>query len=282
MFTQIHRFIITFLFVITPFCLILGCGSDDEDSPIQVDTEPPATPRGVRSITGDGQVIVEWFPNGEADLAGYNIWRDDDGDEEFDLLAEVASDSSDADVDRLSFMDEEVINGRNYSYAISAIDYDGNESGLSPEQVFDTPRPSGNNITLNDFNLIPNRSGFDFSQPARGAIIWDSSVTDIYFGFDPESNIRYLYSDNLTEMQDMGYHEYFDEIDVSPVRGFVTDFIELIGGHVYTLLTPDGNFAKIHVIVVSDTAVTFDWAYQIDPGNPQLAPAAHEISKPSR
>ena len=282
MFTQIHRFIIAFLFVITPFCLILGCGSDDEDSPVQVDTEPPATPRGVRSITGDGQVIVEWFPNGEADLAGYNIWRDDDGNEEFDLLAEVSSDSSDADVDRLSFVDEEVINGRSYSYAISAVDYDNNESDLSPEQVLDTPRPSGNNITLNDFNLIPNRSGFDFSQPARGAIIWDSPVTDIYFGFDPESNIRYLYSDNLTEMQDVGYHEYFDEVDVSPVRGFVTDFIELIGGHVYALLTPDGNYAKIHVIVVSDTAVTFDWAYQIDPGNPQLAPAAHGANQLSR
>ena len=282
MFTQIHRFIIAFLFVITPLCLILGCGSDDDDRPVHVDTEPPATPRGVRSITGDGQVIVEWFPNGEADLAGYNIWRDDDGNEEFDLLAEVSSDSSDADVDRLSFVDEEVINGRNYSYAITALDYDGNESELSPEQVFDTPRPAGNNITLNDFSLVPNRSGFDFSQPARGAINWDSPVTDIYFGFDPESNIRYLYSDNFTEMQDMGYHEHFDEVDVSPVRGFVTDFIELIGGHVYALLTPDGNYAKIHVVVVSDTAITFDWAYQIDTGNPQLAPAAHGTNQLSR
>ena len=57
MFMQTHRFIIAFLFVITLFCLILGCGSDD-DSPVQADTEPPATPRGVRSITGDGLVTV--------------------------------------------------------------------------------------------------------------------------------------------------------------------------------------------------------------------------------
>ena len=270
MFMQTHRFIIAFLFVITLFCLILGCGSEDE-SPVQADTEPPATPRGVRSITGDGQVIVEWFPNGEADLDGYIIWRDEDGDEEFDLLAEVSSESS-SDVDRFSFVDEEVINGRTYSYAVSAVDYDGNESELSPEQVFDTPRPSGNNITLNDFNLIPVRSGFDFSQPARGAIAWDLPVTDVYFGFDTEVNVPYLYSDNFTEMQDMGYHEYFDEVDVSPVRGFTTKFVELIGGHVYALLTPDGNFAKIHVIVVSDTSITFDWAYQIDTGNAQLAP----------
>lgn len=73
-------------------------------------------------------------------------------------------------------------------------------------------------------------------------------------------------------MQDMGYHEYFDEIDVSPVRGFTTEFVELIEGHVYALLTPDGNFAKIHVIAVSESALTFDWAYQIDTGNAQLAP----------
>ena len=89
--TQIHRLITAFFLVITvitPFSLILGCGSDDDRpvSPVVEDTEPPAIPRGVRSITGDAQVTVEWFPNGEADLAGYRIWRDEDGDEEFDLL----------------------------------------------------------------------------------------------------------------------------------------------------------------------------------------------------
>lgn len=271
MFTQIYRSITAFLFVITLFGLVLGCSSDDDDDFVQIDTEPPAIPRGVRSITGDNEVIVEWFPNGEADLAGYKIWRDDDGDENFELLAEVSLDSA-SDADRFSFVDEQVVNGFTYSYAVSAIDYEGNESELSPEQVLDTPRPSGNNITLNDFNLIPARSGFDFSQPARGAITWDLPATDIYFGFDKAVNVPYLYSDNLTEMQDMGYHEYFDEVDVSPVRGFTTEFVELIEGHVYVLLTPDGNFAKIHVIVVSDIAITFDWAYQTDPDNPQLAP----------
>ncbi len=273
MFMQIHRSFTASLFVIILFGLILGCGSSDDGpvSPVQVDTEPPAIPRGVRSITGDDWVMVEWFPNGEADLAGYKIWRDDNGDEEFDLLGEVSPDSS-SDVGRFSFVDEGVINGRTYSYAVSAVDYDGNESELSPEQVFDTPRPSGNNVTLNDFNLIPDRSGFDFSQPARGAITWDLPATDVYFGFDAAVSVPYLYSDNLTELQDMGYHEYFDEVDVSPVRGFTTEFVELIAGHVYTLLTPDRNFAKIHVIVVSETAITFDWAYQIDPDNPQLAP----------
>ena len=78
-------------------------------------------------------------------------------------------------------------------------------------------------------------------------------------------------------MQDMGYHDRFDEIDVSPDLGFTIDFVELIEGHVYTLNTPEGNFAKIHIVSISDNSVTFDWAYQLDPDNPELAPPLNDI-----
>ena len=263
MLTQIHRMLTVFLLMIS-LLWNLGCDSDDS---IELDTEPPAIPRGVVSITGNGQVTIEWFPNGERDLAGYKIWRSRDN-EDFDFLAEVSSGT-------FRYVDRDVRNGTTYYYAVTAFDHDDNESDLSPEEISDTPRPSGNNVTLNDFNLFPGRSGFDFSQPERGAIAWDLPSTDVYFGLDTVVNVRYLYSDNLTEMQDMGYHESFDAVDASPARGFTTEFVELLEGHVYVLYTPDGNYAKIHVIAVSDNSVTFDWAYQIDPDNPELAPPLH-------
>ena len=53
-----------------------GCYIDTNDDR---DNEPPAVPRGVRTITGDEQVIIEWYPNGEYDLAGYQVWRGRDG-----------------------------------------------------------------------------------------------------------------------------------------------------------------------------------------------------------
>lgn len=261
--THLHRIFAAFL-LITPLFWALGCDSNNSVAP---DTEPPAIPRGVVSITGNGQVTIEWFPNGESDLAGYKIWRSGDN-ENFDLLTQVSS----GDV---RYIDRDVRNGMTYFYAISAFDHDNNESDLSPEKVSDTPRPSGNNVTLNEFTLFPERSGFDFSQPERGAIAWDSPTTDVYFGLDTVVNVLYLYSDNLTEMQDMGYHESFDALDVSPVQGFTIEFVELLPGHVYVLYTPDGNYAKIHVVSVSDNSVTFDWAYQIDPNNPELAPPLH-------
>jgi hypothetical protein len=40
-----------------------------------IDNEPPAVPRGLRSITGDEEVLLVWYPNTEHDLAGYRIYR---------------------------------------------------------------------------------------------------------------------------------------------------------------------------------------------------------------
>ena len=265
--TQVHRIFTAFILIML---LIWNMGCDSNNS-VEPDTEPPAIPRGVVSITGNGQVTIEWFPNGERDLAGYKIWRSRDN-ENFDLLAKVSSGT-------VRYVDRDVRNGTTYYYAISAFDGDDNESDFSPEEVSDTPRPSGNNVTLNEFALFSERSGFDFSQPERGAIAWDSPTTDVYLGLDTVVNVRYMYSDNFTEMQDMGYHESFDDVDVSPVQGFTVEFVELLPGHVYVFYTPDGNYAKIRVLSVSDNSVTFDWAYQIAPDNPELAPSLHPESQ---
>ena len=271
MLTRLKEIIALFLcalLVVTLFGCYIDVDDDDEK-----DREPPAVPRGVRTITGDGYVIVEWYPNGEFDLDGYTVWRSENNND-FDSIAELSVDST-------VYTDRNVRNGRTYYYAVSAIDNDGNESELSPENAWDTPRPEGRNIILDDYILEPDRSGFDFSNPRRGAIPWDDRSTDVYFGLDTiivgvdniEINARYLYSDNDTVMQDVGYHETFDGVDFAPKSGYTPDFVELFEGHVYVLNTPDGNFAKIHIRRLTDDDVEFDWAYQTDPENIQLAPA---------
>ena len=257
---KINGILTTLLFVML-LGSIGGCYVDTSDG----NDEPPAAPRGVKTITGDEQVTVEWYPNGEYDLAGYTVWRGRDG-ENFDALAEISENAT-------RYTDTTVRNGETYFYAVSAYDTDGNESELSPEDAWDTPRPEGRNVALDDYNLFPGRSGFDFSQPQKGSIPWDAPATDVYFGFDTEVNVRYLYSDNETLMQDLGYHEYFDGVDFVPEFGYTTLFVELIEGHIYAVYTPDGNFAKIQVRKLADDAVVFDWAYQTEPENVQLAPS---------
>ena len=262
MFVKINGILITLFFVML-LGNISGCYVDTSTS--NTDDEPPATPRGVRTITGDEQVTVEWYPNAEYDLAGYTVWRGRNSTD-FDALVEVSENTT-------RYTDTTVRNGETYYYAVSAYDIDGNESQLSPEEAWDTPRPEGRNVVLDDYTLAPGRSGFDFSQPEKGSIPWDTPATDVYFGFDTEVNVTYLYSDNDTFMQDLGYHEYFDGVDIVPEFGYTTLFVELIEGHIYAIYTPDGNFAKIQVRKLSDDAVIFDWAYQTEPDNVQLAPS---------
>lgn len=254
--------ILAMLLVALMFGGISGCYIDTDDD---TDTEPPAVPRGVITITGDEQVTIEWYPNGEYDLAGYQVWRGRD-DTNFDNLAEVSENTT-------HYVDTTVRNGETYYYAVSAYDVEGNESELSPENAWDTPRPEGRNITLDDYNIFPDRSGFDFSRPEKGSVPWDTPATDIYFGFDTEIGVPYLYSDNDTLMQDLGYHENFDAVDLVPEIGYTTFFVELIEGHIYAFFTPDGNFAKIQVRELYEDAVILDWAYQTDLENVQLAPS---------
>ena len=263
MLSKINK-ILTILLIATLLGGISGCYIDANDDR---DREPPAVPRGVRTITGDEEVIIEWYPNGEYDLAGYQIWRGRDSIN-FDNLAEVSENET-------RYRDTTVRNGETYYYAVSAYDTDGNESELSPEEAWDTPRPEGQNIILDDYTIFPGRSGFDFSRPEKGSIHWDTPATDIYFGFDTEIGVPYLYSDNETLMQDLGYHENFDAVDVVPEIGYTSLFVEIIEGHIYALFTPDGNFAKIHIRELGEDAIdiVFDWAYQTDRKNVQLAPS---------
>ena len=253
--------------------VLQGCSVESGDV-IVMDDMPPAAPRGVRSVTGDGQVLIEWYPNQETDLKGYVIYRSLDELEDYTEIDTVGA-------IRSSYVDDEVRNGTTYYYAVSAFDSDGNESDLSPEIVDDTPRPDGGNIRLEDYILDPDFSGFDFSSTEKGAQPYDLRGVDIYFGVDTKVKVPYIYSDNDTEMQDLGYTDSMDDVDVSPTQGFTVKFVEAIIGHTYALLTPNGNYAKVRVTHlkmdltdddVREAWMVFEWAYQLQPDNPELAP----------
>ncbi|RKU14308.1 hypothetical protein C6501_08305 [Candidatus Poribacteria bacterium] len=262
---KILKELITQFLCVILVATLIGCYIDVDNGDDNTDREPPAVPRGVRTITGDESVRIEWYPNAEFDLEGYTVWRRENN-RNLEAIADIL-------VGTTRYTDRDVRNGRTYYYFVSAYDSNGNESDLSPENAWDTPRPAGRNIVLDDYQLAPDRSGFDFSQPHRGAIAWDDRNTDIFFGFDTERNIRVLYAENGTQMQDFGYHEGFDDVDFAPESGYTTEFIELFEGHIYIFYTTDRNFAKIHVRKLFDDAVEFDWAYQTEPENIQLAPA---------
>jgi hypothetical protein len=102
----------------------------DDTTPKQVvahDVSPPATPTGLEAVfSGPGQkpfIDLVWSPNTEPDLAGYNVYRREDGNE----WRKVNSDL----VKPPAFRDSDLLPGHAYSYCVSAVDLRGNESDKS-------------------------------------------------------------------------------------------------------------------------------------------------------
>ena len=92
------------------------------------DDTPPAAPRGAYSITGDGRILVGWYPNQEKDMKGHTIYRCIRRPEDYDVIAKVSSEVA-------RYLDFDMTNGVTYCYSISAFDRHGNESNMCPEAV---------------------------------------------------------------------------------------------------------------------------------------------------
>ena len=236
---------------------LLAVGCHDSNKVTNVDPLP-ARVDGVYSVTGDGEVTIYWRPNQDNDIDHYKVYRNSAPTGTFSLIGTSSS---------TSFVDTHVTNGVTYYYAVSAVDLAGQESAeLSFENVFDTPRPEGFGATITNTFSADSISGWDFSARARRSSLDPS--TDIYYGAQNGHFIVYVPID--TEIQDAGYVPLRD-VDFAPPSGWSADGqVEAIVGHSYIVLTRDNHYAKFEVQARSSASMLFDWAYQIDPNNPEL------------
>jgi hypothetical protein len=93
------------------------------------DVFPPAVPSGLQAVfSGAGQqpfIDLIWAPDTDADLAGYNVFRHEEGSEPVKINAEL--------VKTPAFRDMNVASGKKYLYSVSAVDARRNESAQSQE-----------------------------------------------------------------------------------------------------------------------------------------------------
>ena len=259
-------------------CLALaGC----DDDVVNVEDGPPAVPTGVTTITGDESVEVLWYPVRQDDVAGYGVYRSDDLDGPYERIATVTG------VENTSYTDNDVTNGETYFYAVDAFDAAGHESDLSYEDAFDTPRPAGAGIALWALESDPTHAGLDWSDWDRSSFVtaWNAADADIYVHrvggllFAKGTIIAGLPND----IQDLGWTASMDDISWAPGEGWsvAPNGVELIEGHTYVVWTHDSYYAKFRVASVMGPAGTpshavVDWAYQIDPDNPELVAQAQK------
>jgi len=236
--------------------LTLGC--HERERIVGVDAVPFRVD-GVHSVTGDGEVTIDWRENQESDISYYKIYRNGAPTGTFSLVGTSTTSP---------FVDHSVTNGVTYYYAVSAVDDAGQESAeLSFENVFDTPRPEGTNLTLTNANTNDALSGLDFGDRSRQGSA--NVQTDLYYAASSGSYLVYAVGGTL--IQDSGYIALRD-VDFAPPSGWSADgIVEAIPGHSYIVLTTDNHYAKFEVVSRDANAMVIDWAYQIDPENPELA-----------
>jgi hypothetical protein len=93
------------------------------------DIFPPAVPTGLQAVSsGPGQqtfVDLVWAPVTDLDLNGYNVYRREEGSAWVKMNTGL--------VKTPAYRDTNVTTGKNYVYAVSAVDVRGNESTRSDE-----------------------------------------------------------------------------------------------------------------------------------------------------
>jgi hypothetical protein len=242
----------------------------------------PPVPDAPYVVALDNANYLTWGTAARVDdFSHYRVYLDD-GTSAF-LLGETDSEG---------FLDLLAGNGFTYAYFVSAVDLDGHESGGST--IADgTPRPDFSGEWIYDYFSVPGSSGFRFSE--------DESVVPVLDGDDPLRHFRLEADVNgwwLVPGPDAAvYPAGFQttalkcgpaadagcvDLSVAPPSGYVAQDIGLAAQESYVLRVI-GDDGQVHygVIRVSllgfdqndDPIMILDWAYQLQPGNLNLAPA---------
>lgn len=258
--------------MISIFALIaVSCDTRNTTGP-SVDHEAPPVPTGVTTTTLSQAVIVSWNPiyldTGHNDLQGFRVFRGLNN-QDFIRIATIPADETE-------YFDEGLQNGTTYYYAVSSFDYSGNESELSYDSAYDTPRPEGENYiyTYTDIDYL-DESGFDLSTGTR--LPWDHTECDFYLEYDADPIVTAYFlwlGDNGGFIQDMGYTDTFDDITYAPSQGWSNFlYVEAILGHTYVIQTANDHYAKVRISSEFSTparGIEFAWGYQVDGGNREL------------
>jgi len=243
---------------------LAGC-RDEATAPR--DLTPPAAPRGLYTVTGDNTVYLSWYDNTEPDVVGYRIYES------------PCETGPSCPYDRIgtsqdnTFTVTGLANGVTRYFAVAAYDRAGNESDLTYETIFDTPRPEGFAAHISSYVTSPSIAGWDFS--AARVRPWNDASTDVFYGANGTS-LQMFAPDFDTDIQDAGYAATLDAVDFAPNSGWSpTGSVELVEGHCYVVWTRDNHYAKFRVTAIlpqtsAPPVVEFDWAYQVAAGNPEL------------
>jgi hypothetical protein len=247
------------------------------------DAVAPPVPGGVGVVALDHANYVRW-DRGSRSASDFSFYR---------LYLREASGAASllGETDSEGFLDLLAQNGLTYSYFVAAVDDQGHESAGSAV-VKGTPRPDYAGEWVYDHFARPASSGFRFRTSDQDNPVVSGTDPARHFRMETDADGWWLVPGPNAEVYPQtwsttslkcGPASDHDCVDVSraPTTGYVRDDLELIPQNTYVLRVrgDDGQtrYGAVRVTLLgTDQAglalMIFDWAYQLQPGSPELAP----------
>ena len=269
-----------------PVVLVVAaaCSSNDRTAP----GVPPAVPASLSSITLDGAIALSWTDNAYTSdpsiFQNYRVYSTT-----FNLDQNLCGTSWQLEGTTVApeFVVGALTNGIPRCFTVTSVSVDGFESDRSPLKS-DTPRPDARNVVIYAFQSQVAGSGFRFWDDLNGdgrvqdnelGLVRAGNAADIDFAVDRDTNGDLF----LTPVRAGTGVEYYDDtkpvedltsIDFAANRTYRTTGILAIPGYGYVFEMSGGDafkrYGAVRVSHVGQTFLILDWAYQTDPGNPEL------------
>jgi hypothetical protein len=263
---------------------VAACSSDDRTGP----GVPPDVPASLFSTTLDGAIALSWSDNAyTADPGNFQNYR-------------IYSTSYNLDLDQCGtawqlegttvapeFVVGALTNGISRCFSVSSVSVDGFESARSAQRA-DTPRPDARNVLVYAFQFQAAGSGFRFwddlnadgrTQDDELGIVRSGNGSNIDFVVDRDGSGDLF----LTPVRPGTGVEYYDpnnptedlsSIDFAADQVYHTSGIQAVPGYGYVFETDGGDgfkrYGALRVTHVGQNFLILDWAFQTDPGNPEL------------
>jgi len=246
---------------------------------------PPPVPTQLRVIALDGANYIAWGNNART------------GDFSFYRVYQAAPDGNDyllGETDSEGFIDLRAGNGQTYQYFVSSVDVDGHESAGS-QLASGTPRPDYAGELLYDYYDRPSLSGFRFQENDGLDPVRHGDDPDAHFSVERDANGFWwlrpggeAFGANpngvATTALKCGVAADPTCVDavLAPQSGYIAGPVAIDPETTYFLRVygDDGElrYGAIRVVMqgfdqAGDGVVIFDWAYQLQPGNRNLAPS---------
>lgn len=261
-----------------------ACSSNDRTGP----GIPPDVPASLSSTTLDGAIALSWTDNSyTADPGNFLDYRIYSTSYNLDQNLCGTSWQLEGTTVAPEFVVGALTNGIPRCFTVTAMSVDGFESDRSPLRN-DTPRPDTRNVLLYAFQFQSAGSGFRFwddlnadgqVQSNELGLVRSGGGTDIDFAVDRDGAGDLF----LTPVRAGTGVEYYDannpvqdltSIDFAADRTYRTSGILGIPGYGYVFEMDGGDgfkrYGAVRLSHVGQDFLILDWAFQTDPGNPEL------------